>query len=296
LGFGNGIRGGVGRGQAVNKIAESVREFAPAKVNLGLAVTGKLENGYHALDTLFVTCDVGDVVTLKAIPEGIELEVIGSDLPTTRDNLVYRAAEAYLERANISGGVRLKLEKNLPIAAGLGGGSSDAAACLRGMRRLYPSDLDLLEIAKDLGADVPFLIYGGAARGSGVGEILELVELPELHLVLANPGVGITAKEAYIGLRGRFGAPLEFAAMLEAFERGEAPPYRNDLELPVIEAYPVVQTVKNALARAGLTGVLMSGSGSTCYGLARDRDHALECAERVALEHPTWWVRATQTI
>jgi 4-diphosphocytidyl-2-C-methyl-D-erythritol kinase len=276
--------------------ARAVREFAPAKVNLGLAVTDKLENGYHALDTLFVTCDVGDVLTLEAISQGIKLEVIGLDLPTTRENLVYRAAEAYLERIGVNGGVRLRLEKNLPIAAGLGGGSSDAAACLRGMQRLYPSDVDLLEIAKSLGADVSFLIHGGAARGSGVGEILEPIELPELHLVLANPGVGITAKEAYIGLRGRFGAPLEFNAIIEAFQNGTVPPYRNDLEIPVLEAYPIVQTVKDALARAGLTGVLMSGSGSTCFGLARDRDHALECAQRVALEHPQWWVRATKTL
>ncbi len=275
--------------------SQRTKEFAPAKINLGLAVTGKLQNGYHTLDTLFVTCDVGDWLTLEAAPTGIELEVIGSDLPATRENLVYGAAQMYFERASIAGGVRLRLEKNLPIAAGLGGGSSDAAACLRGLQRLYPSDLNLFEVARTLGADVPFLIRGGAARGSGVGEILEPVELLELHLVLANPGVGITAEEAYIGLRGRFGAALELNAILQAFKHGEAPPYRNDLETPVLEAYPVVQTVKDALSRVGLIGVLMSGSGSTCYGLARDRAHAEVCAQQIGLEHPQWWVRATTT-
>ena len=247
-------------------------EFAPAKINLGLAVTGRLEDGYHTLDTLFCTLNVGDTLTLEPLSSGIELEILGADLPTNADNLVYRAAEHYLAQAGITAGVRLSLEKRLPIAAGLGGGSSDAAACLRGLQRLYPSSVDIPKLAQQLGADVPFLLYGGAAHALGIGEILEPMLLPKIYVVLVNPMVGITAKEAYLALSGRFGAALDIAAIVKALGANVAPPYRNDLELPVIAAYPIVQEVKNILSRVGLFGVLMSGSGSTCFGLAhRDR-------------------------
>jgi 4-diphosphocytidyl-2-C-methyl-D-erythritol kinase len=276
-----------------------IEEFAPAKINLGLAVTGKLENGYHALDTLFTTLSVGDTLTLEPADHGIHLEVIGVDLGDPHDNLAYKATRAYLEFAGQPGGVRIVLEKRLPIAAGLGGGSSDAAACLRGMARLYPmgrtQGSPLHDIAARLGADVPFLVDGGAARGGGMGDKLEVVRLPETHVVLANPGVGITAREAYAGLRGRFGAPLDVEAIISALEQGQAPPYRNDLEAPVLEAYPIVQTVKDAISKSGLHGVLMSGSGSTCFGIAQDAVQAQAATERVRLEHPGWWVTAAVT-
>jgi 4-diphosphocytidyl-2-C-methyl-D-erythritol kinase len=270
----------------------TVTEFAPAKVNLGLAVLGKLESGYHELDSLFVTFDVGDTLTFETRDSGIELTIVGLDLPTNRENLVYRAAEMYLENLGNPGGVSIKLEKILPIAAGLGGGSSDAAATLRGISRLYPSDQNLFELAKKLGADVPFLLQGGAARVQGFGEILEPVSLPEIHLVLANPGVGITAHEAYLGLNSRYGAKLELQKIIAALTKLEIPPYRNDLEAPVLEAYPIVGEVKTALERAGLYGVLMSGSGSTCFGLAKTATQANEIANQIKLEHPNWWVSA----
>ena len=285
----------------------TITEFAPAKVNLGLAVTGKLENGYHSLDTLFTTTDVGDTLMLEATDAGIQLEVIGLPLGDPRDNLVYKAAAMYLEKTGQSGGVKMRLEKRLPIAAGLGGGSSDAAAALRGMARLYPVGARLAShpcvqgttplhvMAQALGADVPFLLKGGAARGGGMGDLLEPIALSETHLVLANPGVGITAKEAYLGLRGRFGPPLDLEGILKALTEKRAPPYRNDLELPVLEMYPIVQSVKDALEMAGLYGVLMSGSGSTCFGLARDAAHAASTAAQIARAQPTWWVAATVT-
>lgn len=270
--------------------------FAPAKINLGLAVTGKLENGYHTLDTLFTTLDVGDTLTLETTDSGISLEVAGSELPAGPENLVYRAAKQYLEMANITHGTQIHLEKRLPIAAGLGGGSSDAATTLMGISRLYPSPVSLPALAKSLGADVPFFLEGGARHARGIGEILEPVALPHTHLVLANPGVGITAREAYAGLRGRFGPPLDLHSILEALDRGDAPPYRNDLELSVLKHYPIIAQVKQALSDVGLHGVLMSGSGSTCFGLARDATHARDAASRLQLEHPDWWIRATQTM
>lgn len=272
----------------------SIFEFAPAKINLGLSVTGRLENGYHTLDTLFCTLDVGDTLHLEPSESGIELSIAGADLPVTSENLVYRAAAAYLEQLGF-GGVRMHLEKRLPIAAGLGGGSSDAAACLRGLQRLYKSQLDLPSIAVKLGADVPFLLLGGAARASGIGEILTPLHCPEIHVVLVNPSVGITAKEAYLGLHGRFGQVLEVEQILVALEQKQPPPYRNDLELPVLKAYPIVQEVKNLLEQHGLFGVLMSGSGSTCFGLARSAEEAMQVAQAIQLEQPSWWVRSAKS-
>ncbi|HWG85420.1 MAG TPA: 4-(cytidine 5'-diphospho)-2-C-methyl-D-erythritol kinase, partial [Deinococcales bacterium] len=144
-----------------------VREFAPAKVNLGLAVLGRREDGYHEIESLMATLDVGDDIEAMAAASGVELAVEGADLPAGPDNLAYRAAERYLAAAGHPGGVSLRLVKRLPVAAGLGGGSSDAAAVLRALGRLYPAGVDLLAVAAGLGADVPFLVRGGAAVASG---------------------------------------------------------------------------------------------------------------------------------
>jgi 4-diphosphocytidyl-2-C-methyl-D-erythritol kinase len=153
--------------------------------------------------------------------------------------------------------VRVALEKRLPVAAGLGGGSSDAAATLRGLARLYPAAVDLRALARGLGADVPFLLdcgEGGAAVARGVGDRLQPVRLPEVHLVLANPGVPVSAAEAYGNLRGRFGPPLDLRAILDALERGEALPYRNDLEPPVLERHPLVAEQRRRSRRQACSG------------------------------------------
>jgi 4-diphosphocytidyl-2-C-methyl-D-erythritol kinase len=117
--------------------------------------------------------------------------------------------------------------------------------------------------------------------------------LPEIHLVLANPRVGITAREAYLGLNGRFGEPLLLEAIVKALHEKRSPPYHNDLEKPVLEAYPIVQEVKNALSRVGMFGVLMSGSGSTCFGLAENAAQAQQAAFQLQAAYPNWWVCAT---
>lgn len=273
-----------------------VEEFAPAKVNLGLAVLGRRADGYHEVHSLMVTLDVGDRLSFEPAPRGVqELEVVGADLPAGSDNLVQRAAGAYLDAAGRPGGVRIVLRKELPIAAGLGGGSSDAAATLRALERLYPAGLDLLGIARALGADVPFLVRGGAAVATGVGERLEPVELPAVHLVLANPGVAVSAADAYRHLDGRFGPPLDVARIVAALAGRAGPAYRNDLEAAVLERHPAVGDARALLGALGLRGVLMSGSGSTVLGLAGSREGAEEAAERLLGERPAWWVRAAST-
>nr|WP_183987208.1 4-(cytidine 5'-diphospho)-2-C-methyl-D-erythritol kinase [Deinobacterium chartae] len=270
-----------------------MRRFAPAKINLGLAVTGRRADGYHTLHTLMVPLDVGDHLEVEAAA-GLSLEVMGADLPRDRGNLVYRAAEAYLEAAGHPGGAALRLIKRLPLASGLGGGSSDAAAALLALAELYPTGPDLPALAARLGADVPFFLVGGPALAQGMGEILTPLELPPLHVVLVNSGVQVSAADAYRWRSGAFGDPLHLEALLEALHAGRALPYRNDLEPGVRARHPELAAVFAALEDSGLHSPLLSGSGGTCFALARTREAALQAAGHLAEAHPGWWVRAAR--
>ena len=267
---------------------------AHAKVNFGLNVTGKRADGYHDLDTLFVRLELHDVLELEPADD-LTLAVHGADLPTDANNLAYLAAEHYLNQAGAPGGARLTLTKHIPVAAGLGGGSSDAGTVLRGLAQLYPADVDLPKLALSLGADVPFFVSGfSAARGRGRGEALDAVTLPTQHLVLVNPGIEVSAGEAYRLLES-FSEKLEPKPLLESLRAGE-PAYRNDLQAGVLSAYPDIAKVIKALQETSLHGVLMSGSGSTCFGVARDASQAAEVAASLKTQHPDWWVRATTTL
>jgi 4-diphosphocytidyl-2-C-methyl-D-erythritol kinase len=273
-----------------------VEVVAPAKVNLGLSVLGRLPGGYHALHTIFAALVVGDVLHVETLPEGVELEVRGSDLPANTDNLVYKAAALYLSAVGWRGGVRIVLEKKLPLAAGLGGGSSDAAAVLRALSRLYPAPLELPSLALQLGADVPFFLGSGLAEGRGVGEQLTPLEPLEAHLVLVNPGIAVRAADAYRHLKPEeWQSELDVPGLLAAIRAGEEPPYWNTLEGPVFRLLPYLQELKLELRRAGLFGVLMSGSGSTLFGLARDADEAEFIAQKLRALYPGFWIMATQT-
>lgn len=272
---------------------------AHAKINLGLSVTAKRADGFHELDTLFARLDVFDTVRLEPRPTGITLKVEGAELPTGQGNLCYRAAEAYLRAATLDKGLAITLVKRLPIAAGLGGGSSDAAAVLRGAAQLYPSSVDLHQLALALGSDVPFFMLDEtAARGRGRGELLEPVALPSLQLVLANPGVHVTAAEAYGQVTG-FSAGLNLEALLPqltSLATGQSPAYVNTLQEAVVARHPDIAAVLTALKTAGLRGVLMSGSGPTCFGLASSQNEAAEVAASLQTLYPEWWLVATRTV
>jgi len=271
--------------------------LAPAKVNLGLSVLHRRPDGYHELHTLFAALRVGDRLWVEAIPEGIGLEVRGQGLPANTENLVYKAALAYLSAAGWPGGVKVVLEKNLPLAAGLGGGSSDAAAVLRALARLYPSSQNLSSLALELGADVPFFLGPGLAEGRGVGERLTPWPPLKAALVLVNPGIAVSAAKAYQGLTPEMWQPeLDIAGILSAIKAGEEPPYWNTLERVVFRIHPYLEALKQELYRLGLKGVLMSGSGSTLFGLARDALEAAHLARVLQSRHPSFWVVASETV
>jgi 4-diphosphocytidyl-2-C-methyl-D-erythritol kinase len=275
---------------------------APGKVNLGLRVAALRGDGYHELDTLFATIDLADELRVERTAAGVSGEVevdpqagaVGEVPPIGPDNLAARAAAAWLRAAALDGGVRIALRKTLPVAAGLGGGSSDAGAVLRAMARLWPADADPVAVAAELGSDVPFFAAGvAAARGRGRGERLTPLELPPRWLVLANPRLPVPVGQAYAALTA-FGPPLERSAILDAWRAGGAPPWRNDLQPGVLRRFPEVRAAWRALADAGLDAPLLSGSGATCFALARDEGQARAAAAELAARHPGWWVRAAR--
>jgi len=275
---------------------------AYAKINLGLSVLSLREDGFHEVDTLMVRLALHDTITLKPTAlepteTGVSLELTGVDLGISPEqNLAYRAAELYFREAGVTGGVELGLEKRIPVAAGLGGGSADAGAVLRGLAQLYPSDVDILTLAAQLGSDVPFFAADlGAARATGRGEKLASVTVPELHLVLVNPGVGVSAGDAY-GRLEKLTEPLALETILGQLERNEEPGYFNALESGVVGLEPVVGDVLAVLRQIGLRGVLMSGSGATCFGLAGSQYEAKLIAATLKEAYPEWWVLAAHTL
>lgn len=272
--------------------------FAPAKVNLGLSVRGLRADGYHEVHSLMVPLAVGDELELRQA-ERLTLEVVGADLPTDERNLVYRAARAYLDAAGVQGGAKITLHKHLPLASGLGGGSSDAATTLMALARLYPAPrVGLAALARKLGADVPFFLLGCAAVAQGVGEILTPLPVPRTPLVLVNPGVEVSARDAYTWLdqEENFTGALDVDAVLARLADGGEVPYFNALQEAVQARHTPIRETLAALREAGLRSPLMSGSGSTCFALAPDEDTAFHAAKRLRVQHPDWWVMATRTL
>lgn len=263
-------------------------EFAPAKVNLSLHVTGQRDDGYHLLDSLVAFVAVGDRVT---VAPGQGLRITGPQagaLPVDDDNLCLRAARA------MGGGVAVTLDKVLPVSSGIGGGSADAAAVLRAMARMGRPLPDAASVLR-LGADVPVCLAGRPVRMEGVGERLSPVALPPAWVVLANPGVAVATPAVFRALARRDNAPmpplpaLADTPALAAFLRAQ----RNDLQAAAIGLAPAIADVLGALAaQPGCLLARMSGSGATCLGLFAARAGAEAAAKALLRARPLWWVAA----
>lgn len=272
--------------------------LAAAKVNLALHVTGQRRgDGYHLLDSLVVFAETGDVVSATRAG-ALSLSVSGAmagDLPPDRDNnLVLRAARL-LSRGE---GARITLEKVLPVAAGLGGGSSDAAATLRALSRLWGRPLPDTDALMRLGADVPVCLEGRPSRMRGTGETVSPVDCPSLHMVLVNPGLGLSTPAVFSRLREKENPPL---GRLPAWKTPDdlvnwLTLQRNDLEAPAIALVPEIDTALRALrATPGCRLARMSGSGASCFGLFDDAARARAAGRRLLRQFPQWWVAATRT-
>jgi len=299
---------------------QPIVEAAPAKLNLYLHVTGKRADGYHELDSLVAFTALGDTVTVqpglaRIALRGVDLPPVGPRLAISgpfgpalmgespADNLVIRAAHALAARLGREADAMIVLNKLLPVASGIGGGSADAAAALRGLGRLWgvgeTSGL-LYEIAATLGADVPVCVAGRSCYFGGVGEILdEAPALPEVHVVLANPGVPVPTPAVFKARTGGFSAPARFdavpadAAALAALLRERS----NDLTTAALTVAPVIANALTALERSdGCLLARLSGSGATCFGLYATAAEAEAAAARIAAAEPRWWVKATRLL
>lgn len=271
---------------------------APAKVNLYLHVTGRRDDGYHLLDSLAAFAGIGDTLEIEPA-DTLSLTVTGptaSALPEG-GNIVLKAASVLAAKAGVTAGAALRLVKRLPVAAGIGGGSADAAAALRGLCRLWDVRLppaELAALALSLGADVPVCLAGRPAAMAGVGEVLAAVPaLPPAWLVLVNPGVPLSTPAVFGARQGGFSpamplteAPADARALAGALARR-----RNDLTDAALSLAPQVGEVLAALAAApGCLLARMSGSGATCFGLFESEARAAPAAAAVAAARPGWWV------
>ena len=284
---------------------ETIRVGAPAKLNLYLHVTGRRADGYHELDSLVTFTALADTVDITPA-ECLGLSVIGpfADALDAGENLAARAATALAERLGRRAAVRITLDKQIPVAAGLGGGSADAAAVLRGLARLWRLGAGhagvLREAALALGADVPVCLDSRAACVAGIGEALSAPPpLPPCAVLLVNPGVPVPTGPVFAARRGPFSAanPIDEAprdaSALAALLRCR----RNDLERPAREQVPEIGLVLARLAEApGCLLARMSGSGGTCFGLFEDEAAAAGAARAIARDHPAWWVQPTRLV
>ncbi|HEV8543729.1 MAG TPA: 4-(cytidine 5'-diphospho)-2-C-methyl-D-erythritol kinase [Verrucomicrobiae bacterium] len=267
---------------------------SPCKVNFILNILGKRADGFHELETVMQPVPFFDRLSFERARDGIELNCDNPELPTGSANLVYRAAEAFLTKARISDGARIRLTKRIPLAAGLGGGSANAATTLLGLNQLFGAPLTFVELdllARELGSDVPFFLQNKPAIAVGRGEQVTPVEafqsLAGFHILLIHPGFGISTAWAYnnlapfpAALNGQAGRAQRFVEDLQVSVERALPDFYNSLEAPVLRKFPLLAIFQEHLRECGATVALMSGSGSTTFALIENEAKAADIQTR----------------
>jgi len=277
-----------------------------AKINLGLRVLGKRPDGYHEIDTLLQTISLHDTITFTVTDTAeIVLSCDDRSLPTGRDNLVFRAAEALRDRFAPDKGARIFLAKRIPAQAGLGGGSADAAVTLLALAYLWEinaTSLDVLEIAGSLGADVPFFFFGGRARGLGTGTNLSLLtDSSEYFLLVVKPNASVPTADAYRSLKALSLTTVEAKTILSSSERDrifgsfDSGTLQNDFEPVVLALEPEIERAKVALLKAGAGVTQLAGSGSAVFGLFDNEDVQARAIQMIELE-AGWRVFPCRTV
>ena len=272
----------------------SITVKAPGKLNLHLRITGKRPDGYHEIESLFVPVALWDTLNISKANKGLKVICKGTELPEGRENLVYRAALLFFKKTGIEDGARIILVKEIPISSGLGGGSSDAAAVLKGLNTLWDGTLSgkgLEELALSLGADVPFFLFRGPAIARGIGEILEPVSgFPLFWYVIVSPMLEVSTAWAYGQVRLRLtgegnkdkikyfnAAALKIPDLLY-----------NDLESVTLGKYPFLCSIKESLLALGALGALMTGSGPSIFGVFDSEHKAHEAGESLRRTGPNY--------
>lgn len=288
---------------------EQLKIFSPAKINLYLRILGKRPDGYHELETVMLPLDFGDQITLQLRKTDLTLECDNPDLPTNDSNLALGAAKLLVTRCGAEHGAKIMLRKNTPLAAGLGGGSSNAAAVFLGLKQLWGLHLNdslLHELAASMGSDINFFMAGGAALCRGRGEQIEPVSCKFTGtILLVNPGFGISTKWAYESWARANAAsrltvnPPEVSLLLRALAEddltGISQGLFNSLEAPSLKKFPVLDLIKKALRASGAAGALMSGSGATVFGLFANAKAAEQSALQIREQFgPSMWTHVTR--
>jgi 4-diphosphocytidyl-2-C-methyl-D-erythritol kinase len=262
---------------------EQITIAAPAKINLSLDITGKLENGYHALDTIMQTISIEDKITLAKTGRQISVLCDHPQVPQGNGNICHKAAEAFFEKTALEGSVIITIDKNIPVAAGLAGGSSDAAAVIKGLNLLYGTGLtqrEMCEIGLKCGADVPYCIVAGTCRAKGIGE--KLTKLPSfagVYIVLVVPDFFVSTEWAYKNYDLNSPDEKPRTEELISYIRGRdikntAERMVNVLESVTAKKHPEIQEIKNDIKKSGACGSVMSGSGPSVFGLFENEEKA----------------------
>ncbi|NLL29503.1 MAG: 4-(cytidine 5'-diphospho)-2-C-methyl-D-erythritol kinase [Clostridiales bacterium] len=280
-----------------------MRTKAYAKINLSLDIIGKREDGYHLLEMVMQTIDLYDEITIEKQDEGITIGCNKVYVPRDERNLAYKAAKLFIEKYNISQGVNINIKKNIPVSAGLAGGSTDAAAVLKIMNRLFninAEDEELMKLGEELGADVPYCIKGGTALCEGIGEkVTELKRFKDKIIVIVKPPFGISTKSVYQEFNlERVRNHPRTEELIKAIEEDDlklvVKNMRNLLENVTLRKHKILINIKEEMRRLGAIGSMMSGSGPTIFAFFEDMQKAQRCFEKMKERYEE--VHITRTI
>lgn len=270
---------------------DSITRKAYAKINLGLDVIRRRSDGYHEVKMIMQTVNIWDLLTFRKISDpGIFLSVDRQELPAGADNLVYKAADLIMRECHVDGGVEISLEKHIPVAAGMAGGSTDAAAVFHGLNQLYDLGMSIEQMQKmgvKIGADVPYCIMGGTALSEGIGEILTpLAPPPPCVLLVAKPDISVSTKFVYENLHvDKLTRHPDIDGMRAAIREGNfagiTGRMENVLETVTVKEYPVIREIKKVMLDKGAENALMSGSGPTVFGIFKEKGTAEAASEEI---------------
>lgn len=274
------------------------------KINLGLDVLYRRDDGYHEINTIMQQISLNDILTIKEIKKDIEIECNKEEVPLDSTNLVYHAWKKMQEKTGINRGIKVNIYKRIPVAAGLAGGSANAAAVLKGLNELWGlklSEKELMEIGVEIGADVPYCIMGGTAFAEGIGEKLTKIRsFKDKNVLLINPGIGISTAEVYKNIRLNKQSHIDIKKIMSFIEEDDinsvAKSITNIMEEVVIEKTPIISKIKRDMLDYGALGSLMSGSGPTVFGLFEDLDKLQFCKKNLEKKYNKGVVLIVKTI
>jgi 4-diphosphocytidyl-2-C-methyl-D-erythritol kinase len=275
---------------------------AYGKINISLDIVGKREDGYHLLKMIMQSVDLYDSMSFQKCNKGINISCNKPYIPTDEKNLVYKAAKLFMDTYNISEGVNIYLKKNIPVAAGMAGGSTDAAAVFKTLKQLFQIDIDdneLMNLGVQIGADVPYCIMGGTALCEGIGDIITPLAPFKNHiLILVKPNFGVSTKEVYknLDISKIFKHP-DTVAIIKAMEEEKLEDVcngmKNLLENVTLRKYPVLKRIKEDMIRMGAMGAMMSGSGPTIFAFFDDMLKAQRCYDKFKTQYKEVYITRT---